>query len=389
MGFCCCNIYMANNNNTIIYNKKITYINEIFETNDNNQEKPNNNILSRIIQDLKKENEAQVNSITIIELFNLVIYQNNNNNNDYLVFDMRSREEQTENYIKKIKPINITVNELLKISHENIGTLQSSLNNKKIIIIPENTYDNLKNLCQQMLKIGICNGICLKILNTNLLENNSNKLIQYLSVCHSYDNIPYILFTYQHFKQSLNEGYFFISFLNNKLFSLKEYVNELNQTLVDNNNTNINICSSTNKFFLEMKITTIFNIDNRLKNELDIKEYNHNNDDIFKEIIINKNDIKNEKDKINEIVKWLDQEMNKGHSCYFNIQKNCLNDLTDSNQENNWIFIIIILITLVTKWEYIKVIDYLKEKMVYINNIDEIFNNNNIDDEIKDTLLKY
>ena len=117
----------------------------------------------------------------------------------------------------------------------------------------------------------ICNSyICLKILNTNLLEDNSNKLQQYLSVCHSYDNIPYILFTYHHFKQALNEGYFFISFLSNKLFSLKDYVNELNQTLDGNSNTDINIYSSKNKFLEEMKITTIFNIDNSLKGELNI-----------------------------------------------------------------------------------------------------------------------
>ena len=402
MGSSCYKKCMGKNDNNITFefNKNISYntphtqlqvfeINEIFETNYDNPEKPNNKLLT-IIQDLKKKNEDQINIITIIELFNIILYLNNNNNNDYLVFDMRPIEEQKENYIKKIKPINITVNEFLNISNEVISKLQSLIYNKKIIIIPgnENTYDNLKNSCQQILNIRICNSyICLKILNTNLLEDNSNKLQQYLSVCHSYDNIPYILFTYHHFKQALNEGYFFISFLSNKLFSLKDYVNELNQTLDGTNITNINIYSSKNKFLEEMKITTIFNIDNSLKGELNIKEYNYNNY-IFKDIIINKKHIKNENDKINEIVKWLKQEMNNGHSCYFNIQNYCINDLADSNQENNWIFIIIILITLVTKWEYINVIDYLKEKMVYINNIDEIFNYF-IDDEIKDTLIKY
>ena len=149
MGLSCYKNCMGenDNNNTLEFKKRISHntphtqlqvfeINEIFETNYDNPEKSNNKLLT-IIQDLKKKNEDQINIITIIELFNKILYLNNNNNNDYLVFDMRPSEEQKENYIKKIKPINITVNEILNISNEVISKLQPLIYNNKIIIYLE------------------------------------------------------------------------------------------------------------------------------------------------------------------------------------------------------------------------------------------------------------
>ena len=50
---------------------------------------------------------------------------------------MRPSEEQKEKYIKKIEPIDITVNEILNISVEVIKKLQSLIYNNKIIIYLE------------------------------------------------------------------------------------------------------------------------------------------------------------------------------------------------------------------------------------------------------------
>ena len=120
-----------------------------------------------------------------------------------------------------------------------------------------------------------------------------------------------------------------------------------------------------------MRIGTIFIIDNNLKKKLEIKEYQYKKN-VFKEIIINKNHIKNDILKVNSICEWLKQEIRRGHLCYFNIENFLLNDIDNPNQENNWIFIIIILITLLTEVDYKSVIEYLKEKMNYIEKIDKL-----------------
>ena len=93
--------------------------------------------------------------------------------------------------------------------------------------------------------------------------------------------------------------------------------------------------------------------------------------------------------QVNEICEWLKQEIRRGHSCYFNIENFYLNDMDNANQENNWIFIIVVLITLLTEVDYKSVIYYLKEKMIYIERTDKVFDNYLNEEEIVDTLSKY
>ena len=54
-----------------------------------------------------------------------------------------------------------------------------------------------------------------------------------------------------------------------------------------------------------------------------------------------------------------------------------------------WIFSIIIIISFVIEVDYNSVIVYLKEKMIYIDNINEILESNINEDEISDILSKY
>ena len=132
------------------------------------------------------------------------------------------------------------------------------------------------------------------------------------------------------------EGYFFISFLKKQIFSFDNYIMALqNQNNKENKNKNItktNEIELKEEFLNEMKITTIFIIDNSLKKELNILEHQKN---VFKEIIINKNDIKNKITQISEICDWLKQEIKKGYSYYFNIENFLLNEINNENQENN------------------------------------------------------
>ena len=347
--------------------------------------------LLKIINELKKIFKDKVTTITEIELFNLAIYNKESYiNNEYLIFDMRKSCDQKEEYLKRIKHINYTYEQVKKIEKINkLEILQNFINFKKIVLIipeyylnPKNNKEGFRNvesypieLCHLLYNIN--NTICFKILNCCLNKNDEqqpNKFEDYLSIFHSYDTIPFILFSYLHVTTLYKEGYFFISFLNQKIFSFNEYINYLAQP----DNDQINELSFKNKFISDMNITCIINIDNYSKKFFDIKDYQYQNN-IFKEIVINKNDIRIKKEKILELCEWIKTEIKKGHSCYFNIENyenenNNINGLNLTSSNNNWIFLIIIVITIIAEVEVLTVINYLSEKMIYIDNIDEIIN---------------
>ena len=416
MGGCCTRKEYLNNDNITSYKypeetnniMKTSTIPELkFEENklEYNEEELQ---LSKIINQLKYLYNGKVKIFTEIELFNLAIYYKENYiNSDYLIFDMRISNEQKEYYLKKIKHINYTFDQIKNIKKINKSELlQSFIDNKKIIIIIPKYYLDQKNnsegykkveeypidLCNYLFNIN--NNISFKILNTylDIKSKKAEKYENYLSVYHSYDIIPYILFSYNHMTTFYKEGYFFISFFKNQIFTFEDFINNLqNQNNRENKNNNItksNEIELKEEFLNEMKVTTIFNIDNSLKKGLNVIDYQYQKS-VFKEIVINKNDIKIKTIQISEICDWLKQEIKKGHSCYFNIENFLLNDNDNENYEYNWIFVIIIVITLITEVDYTSVIEYLKEKMVYIERIDKIFEYNINKGEISDTLSKY
>lgn len=354
--------------------------------------------LAYIIKTLQNKYKDKVKIITEIELFNLAIYYKENYiNSDYLIYDMRSSCEQTEDYLKKIRHINYTFDQIKNIQKiKKESKLKEFINFKKIIIIIPEQYLNKEtkgryplDLCERLYNIN--DTICFKILNKciNKSEDRNYKLEEYLSVFHSNDFIPFILFTYKHVTTLYKEGYFFISFLDKQLFSFEDYINNINNVYTSNGSENFNYNTNNEsslkyKFFDELNITTIFNIDNNLEISFDIKEYQYQKSQL-KEIYINKNDLKNRVSQIVSIFEWIKQEVKKGHSCYFNIK----NFPSNSSNDNNWIFAIVIILSFIVEVDYNCVIDYLKEKMIYIDNINEILENNINDDEISDTLSKY
>ena len=128
-----------------------------------------------------------------------------------------------------------------------------------------------------------------------------------------------------------------------------------------------------------MNITCIFIIEEKSQMNLNVKEISEikNKNNIFKEINIKKKDFILYKEKILEI-----------KNCFFIIINSEYDDININNNKINnadWMFIIIILICLVTEVEYVSLINYFKEKIIFIDNISQILDK--IDQkEIGDTL---
>ena len=349
--------------------------------------------LSKIIVELKKIFKEKISTLTEIELFNLAIYNKESFiNNEYLIFDMRKSSDQKEEYLKRIKHINYTYEQVQKIEKINkFQILHNFIDKKKIILIIPEYYLNPKNnkegfrkvetypieLCHLLYKIN--NNISFIILNCCINKNDceKNKFEEYLSVFHSNDIIPFILFSYVHVTTFNKEGYFFISFSNEQLFYFNNYIEYLNKPEINQKNE----LAFKNKLLNDMYITCIINIDNFIQKNFEIKDYYYQNN-AFKEIILNKNELKIKKEEIIAIIDWIKQEIQKGHSIYFNIE-NYENEI----KNNSWIFVIVILISIITEIEYFIIINYLEEKMIYyVDNINEIIKNNIEKNEIVETI---
>lgn len=362
--------------------------------------------LGKIINKLKYLYKDKIKVFTEIELINLAIYSKDNNNNKYLIFDMRVSLEQKENYLKKINHINYTFDQIRNIRKiKKFEILQNFIDNKNIVVISAKKFLSLsykkdKNENDDFV-IEICNllyiinnNINFKILNSCLdkPEEKKEKFVDYLSLYYSLYFIPYILFTYKHLTTFYKEGYFFLNFTNEQLFYIEKYIKVLND--IKDNETKDKFTDRLNeesvkyKFLNDMNVTSIINIDNELKTSFDIKDYQYQRYS-FKEIYLNKNDLNMEINKINDLIVWIKKEINKGHSCYFNILNYELNFLENESQDNNWIFIIVFILLMVTEVEYYEVINYLIEKMIYLDNVEQVIQDCINKDEIVDLITKY
>ena len=363
--------------------------------------------LSKVINKLKYLYKENIKIFNEIELINLTIYLKDNEvNNNYLIFDMRISSEQKENYLKKIKHINYTFDQIRNIKKINkLAILQKFIDNKDIIVISAKKYLNPQykkdknenedytiEICNLLYEIN--NKINFKILNTCLdkPEEKKDKFVDYLSLYYTSSFIPYILFTYKHMTTFYKEGYFFINFTNEQIIYTENYIKVLNN-LNDNEHIEsymdrLNEENIKYRFLNDMDVTVIINIDNKLKNVFNIKEYQYQRK-IFKEIFLNKNDLQNEINKINDLIIWLKQEIIKGHCLYINVINYELNFLESDNQDNNWLFIIFFIILIVTEVEYDEVINYLKEKMIYFDNAEQFITETIKIDEIIELISKF
>lgn len=335
--------------------------------------------LDLIINNIQNTFENKVKKISQIELYNLVIlFKDNYTECEYLLFDTRRSAEQKEDFLKKMNHINYTFTQIKEISGKKKQNFKLFLNNKIIIFIISDKY--LKK--EKKTKITPFEIINLLFninenLNIYLLDSPLNeietpsifvKLLSFLGE-KSYDILPYILFCYRHVTTFYIDGYIFINFNNNTIFSFDSLINEINLQKKE--------FSFENKFLKEMNISCIINIDNSSKSEFKIKNSQYKNN-IYKYINCSKISLTKYKNEILDTCEWLRSQISKGHSFYINIENYIEN-------ENDWVIVIIVMLTYIVKVNHIEIANYLKDKINFVKNFPEIINqflNSNEFDEV-------
>lgn len=328
--------------------------------------------LDLIINQIQNTFKEKAKKISQIELYNLTIYfKENYTESEYLLYDSRRSIEQKEDFIKKMKHINYTYNQIKEISGKKLENFKNFLDNKKIIFIISDKFLQKEKKKQGTpfeiinLLFQINKNFTVYLLDTPLIElempNIFLKLVSLLGD-KSYDDLPYILFCYRHVTTFYIDGYIFINFLNKKIFSFDSLINELRLEK--------NEFSYENKFLKEMNISGMINIDNSSVSEFKINQSQYKKN-IFKTINCTKFSLIKNKNDIKELCDWLRIEIANGHSIYINVENY-------NETRNDWIFVVIIFLTYIVRVNHIEIANYLKEKINFIENITQ-----NIDDCIK------
>ena len=381
MGACCTrnnfakdysSIFFSNNDNDFLNEEKEWILN--LESIEFDSNEFSDNIQSLIFY-IDENFKTKSYKISFVEIYNItLLYQENYTTCKYLLYDLRPFALQKENYLKKIKRINYTNDEINNLSIDRKNNFKRFLNNHIVIIIfPSDTFENDEkkehlNIISNLLNLGI--DITINVLNTSLKENTlspyTQKLYDFLDNIQYY-LLPYVLLSFSHILNLKIEGYIFLQFDSNS-FTFENFCKE------NENKNNI-----IYKFIDDFNISTIINIDNEERYKNNSKHFEKKNK-VYKEYFIGWNEYENNNININMIGIWIKKEIKNGHSIVFNIQ-----NYKENN--HNWILMILLLLIFGIPVKISQLIYYLNEKTIFINNFKSIIEENQ--NKLKEILKIY
>ena len=323
-----------------------------------------NTQLKILISNMSQVLLSNVKKITFIELWNIaLLYKDNHTSSVYLLYDMRDYHSRNENFLKKMRHINYSYDELRMMPNDKLSNFKRFINGKKVIFIfPDEKIDQSSEIINFIseLKSDILNLFLNSTLEQEVLSPYTNKLLFFIEE-KDYEYLSYILFAYSHLSNLKKEGFSFIYFIpsaynNDLLTSIKER-KEIYQNFIESFN-----------------ISSIVYISKKRDNE--IREFNdmeENAKSISKIAYIceDLNSIIQHREVIEEICAMIRSEMERGHSFEFVINE------SDVEIEDSWLCIVILIL-----WKIMNgispqiIMNYLEYKCMFIPNLkNRIINN--------------
>ena len=323
-----------------------------------------NTQLKILISNMSQVLLSNVKKITFIELWNIaLLYKDNHTSSVYLLYDMRDYHSRKQNFLKKMRHINYSYDELRMMPNDKLSNFKRFINGKKVIFIfPDEKIDQSSEIINFIseLKSDILNLFLNSTLEQKVLSPYTNKLLFFIEE-KDYEYLSYILFAYSHLSNLKKEGFSFIYFIpsaynNDLLTSIKER-KEIYQNFIESFN-----------------ISSIVYISKKRDNE--IREFNdmeENAKSISKIAYIceDLNSIIQHREVIEEICAMIRSEMERGHSFEFVINE------SDVEIEDSWLCIVILIL-----WKIMNgispqiIMNYLEYKCMFIPNLkNRIINN--------------
>ena len=204
-------------------------------------------------------NNNRISTINMESLWNITkYYKQDFTSCPYILYDLRKKENKTENFLKKYKCINYNIGEIQTFSGNKLRLFKNFIRNKNIIIIPKNqSINELKNISDLIDSIN----------DESIYQQKFLILTDILNI--KDDEIPDYLYNYKLYKIIDDKDF---EIYPNILFSLNiiKYLNNYNYIYIQQRE----IESSSyllNKDFLNflkfMNIKLILDIDENYKNQ--------------------------------------------------------------------------------------------------------------------------
>lgn len=174
----------------------------------------------------------EIKKITIESIWNISkFYLFDFTLSEYILFDLREKEQKTENFLKHYKCINYTIDNIQNFTPDKALIFKKFVFNKKIVIIPSD--DKMEQLSQLIhyLEENSINKFHIYILSQILKEDLMIKNNFYLLYSHIDDNefvnYPHILLPLRKINYIRNDSYIFIDNIKESLFT-KENISNAN-----------------------------------------------------------------------------------------------------------------------------------------------------------------
>ena len=222
------------------------------------------NLQSKLISNIMKLTENSIsNGVFIMNLeyfWNIMkYYKDDFTQCDYIIYDLRESDKKIENFLKKFKSMNYSIDSIDNFNNSKMNIFKKFLKGKTLIIIP-NDYENFSQISK-----------LISIINQQKINIKYYIISQVLNEDEGFYYFEPIIY---HLYKKLDDNCF--NEYPNILFSLKEikYLNNNNFIFIDSKKddiTNNNIEPSIYNFLIDLKIKCILDLD--FHNNTNISSY--------------------------------------------------------------------------------------------------------------------
>lgn len=287
------------------------------------------------------------------------------------IVNLDLRKAKPENFLKKMKKINYSFDEMMLMRHDRIENFKRYLSNKEVIVILENDkLDDLSKIIQFFIEQQF-NISSLKILNSNLnteVMSLTEKTILNTLDLQKIDYYPYMLLSLRYLSHFQSENYIFFHKVNvanikntSKYKFIPEYISNYKLSKDD----------PYLSFWIDFKVNCILRVSNCAFSESKI-DFKHCKTD---------NAVKNAANSILLCISFTSiQDRPKALNGIFDIVKREINmkqsiiiQMDESFAEDIMFEFMILLIMSITSLPIKMIIGYLRSNVPFIHNVEALY----------------
>jgi hypothetical protein len=214
---------------------------------------------------------VQIKKFCMEQLWNVCkFYLDDFTASDYILLDLRDKVKKKENYLKKFKIINYSLDEMKMMNESNLVKFKRYLDFKSVIIVQND--DNIKT-CEEIIEFMASKKINCKFYlfdhNLNEIEMTQNNKFLYETLeMRKFKNYPFIMLSLRFFPHLKSENFVFFDFIKeeNESSNSSTCSNKFNYEFLTNKKHKESPIHSFYNFFNSSTILQLKKIENKEDN---------------------------------------------------------------------------------------------------------------------------